>query len=126
MSQDNLDMCRIDEGRVAMTCWNLCKHNYLHPPYIDEHLPVVTDTKICTLFWLFCVFCRLSEPGIYPPVIDYEEVSIYLNNTKKKNVYIQHFLKFISNRKLFILRLNFLRKKVKFYEIYLLHKESFK
>jgi len=75
---DNLDMCRIDEGRVAMTCWNLCKHNYLHPPYIDEHLPVVTDTKICTLFWLFCVFCRLSEPGIYPPVIDYEEAELLM------------------------------------------------
>jgi len=75
---DNIDKQRIDERLIAKACWSFCKHKYLQSPYVDVNQPVVPDRKNCSLFWVFCVFCRLCEPGIYPPVIDYEEAELLM------------------------------------------------
>jgi len=75
---DNIDKQRIDERTIAKACWSFCKQKYLQPPYVDANQPVVPDRKNCSLFWVFCAFCRLCEPGIYPPVIDYEEAELLM------------------------------------------------
>ena len=69
-----MDLERVNSDRLTVACWHCAKSRYLITPYVDTLHSVVSDSMNESMFWLFCVFNNLMEPGKYPAVVDYEEV----------------------------------------------------
>uniref|UniRef100_H2YRZ7 PH domain-containing protein n=1 Tax=Ciona savignyi TaxID=51511 RepID=H2YRZ7_CIOSA len=68
----------IDAEKLSATCWALCRHRYLNNPLVDNLDSVVPNELADALYWLFCIFTKISEPDTYPPSIDYEEAELLL------------------------------------------------
>ncbi|XP_078483737.1 switch-associated protein 70-like [Ciona intestinalis] len=68
----------IDADKLCATCWSLCRHRYLNNPLVDNLDSVVPNELAEALYWLFCIFNKLSEPNTYPPSMDYEEAELLL------------------------------------------------
>ncbi|CAK8694409.1 unnamed protein product [Clavelina lepadiformis] len=75
---DTVDVKTIEADRLCAACWLFCKHHYLNNPLVDS-LDSVVPTKLAdSIFRLFCIFIRLTEPHTYPPSMDYEEAELLL------------------------------------------------
>jgi len=74
----NVDCDRVNTDRLSVACWHCAKSRYLISPYVDTLHSVVSDNVAESMFWLFCVFNNLMEPGKYPAVVDYEEAEMLM------------------------------------------------
>lgn len=73
-AQDTTSGISIDAEELAAHCWAISRDRFLNNPLINTLDSVVPSGLADAIYWLFCVFCAITEPDTYPPSVDYEEV----------------------------------------------------